>query len=91
MCWNEPADRMEPELHLDYFAMHRIEESDGPVQFELPYGEWIRLFRANRFEIEDLREIQPPPAAESTYRTAEETEWARKWPMEQIWIVRKER
>ena len=46
---------------------------------------------ANRFEIEDLREIQPPPAAESTYRTAEETEWARKWPMEQIWIVRKER
>ena len=31
------------------------------------------------------------PAAESTYRTAEETEWARKWPMEQIWIVRKER
>jgi SAM-dependent methyltransferase len=91
MCWNEQADRMEPELRLDYFGMHRIEEPDGPVQFELPYGEWIRLFRANCFEIEDLREIQPPPGAESTYRTAEETEWARQWPMEQIWIVRKER
>jgi SAM-dependent methyltransferase len=91
MCWNEQADRMEPELRLDYFGMHRIEEPDGPVQFELPYGEWIGLFRANCFEIEDLREIQPPPGAESTYRTAEETEWARQWPMEQIWIVRKER
>ena len=56
-----------------------------------PYGEWIRLFRANGFEIEALREIQPPDGAESTYRTAEETEWARHWPMEQIWIVRKER
>ena len=91
MCWNEPADRMDAELHLDYFGMHRIEEADGPLQFELPYGEWIRLFRANGFEIEDLREIQPPDGADSTYRTAEETEWARKWPMEQIWIVRRER
>jgi SAM-dependent methyltransferase len=91
MCWNEPADRMEPVLHLDYFGMHRVEEADGPVQFELPYGEWIRLFRANGFEIEDLHEIRPPESAESTYRTAEETDWARRWPMEQIWVVRKER
>ncbi len=90
MCWNEDADRMEPALQLDYFGMRRIQEKDGPVQFELPYGEWIRLFRANGFEIEGLREIQPPPGAESTYRTAEETEWARRWPMEQIWMVRKE-
>jgi SAM-dependent methyltransferase len=90
MCWNEPADRMEPVLRLDYFGMHRVEEADGPVQFELPYGEWIRLFRANGFEIEGLREIRPSEGAESTYRTAEETDWARRWPMEQIWLVRKE-
>ena len=89
MCWN--GDRMDAELHLGYFGLHRVEEADGPVQFELPYGEWIRLFRGNGFEIEDVREIQPPPGAESTYRTADETEWARKWPMEQIWVVRKER
>ncbi|MEO8291306.1 MAG: class I SAM-dependent methyltransferase [Gaiellaceae bacterium] len=90
MCWNEPADRMDAELHLDYFGLHRVEEADGPVQFELPYGEWIRLFRASGFEVEELREIQPPPGAESTYRSPEETDWARSWPMEQIWIVRRE-
>jgi SAM-dependent methyltransferase len=90
MCWNEPADRMDAVLHLDYFGMHRVEEADGPVQFELPYGAWIRLFRANRFEIEDLHEIRPPDGAESTYRTSEDTEWARSWPMEQIWVVRKQ-
>ena len=90
MCWNGPADRMDAELHLGYFGLHRIEEHDGPVQFELPYGEWIRLFRANGFEVEDLREIRPPEGAASTYRSAEETEWARRWPMEQIWVVRKE-
>jgi SAM-dependent methyltransferase len=91
VCWDEEADRMVPQLLRDYFGMHRIEEADGPVEFELPYGEWIRLFRANGFEIEELREIRPPEGAVSTYRTAEETEWARRWPMEQIWVVRKER
>jgi SAM-dependent methyltransferase len=90
MCWNEPADRMEPVLQRDYFGLHRLEDADGPVQFELPYGEWVRLFRANGFEVEDLREIQPSKGAESTYRTAEETEWARSWPMEQIWVARRE-
>jgi SAM-dependent methyltransferase len=90
MCWNETADRIDPELHLDYFGLHRVEEADGPVQFELPYGEWIRLFRSNGLEIEDLREIQPSEGAESTYRSSEETQWARSWPMEQIWVVRKE-
>jgi SAM-dependent methyltransferase len=89
MCWNEPEDRMDTVLHLDYFGLHRIEDSDGPVQFELPYGEWIRLFRENDFEIEELREIRPPEGAESSYRTAEETEWARRWPMEQVWRARK--
>jgi SAM-dependent methyltransferase len=90
MCWNECADRMEPVLQRDYFGLRRVEDPDGPVQFELPYGDWIRLFRASGFELEDLREIQPPDGAESTYRTAEDTEWARRWPMEQIWIARRE-
>jgi SAM-dependent methyltransferase len=90
VCWDEAGGRMGAELQRDYFGLHRIEEADGPVQFELPYGEWIRLFRKNGFEIEELREIQPPPGADSTYRSPEETEWARKWPMEQIWRVRKE-
>jgi SAM-dependent methyltransferase len=90
LCWNEAEDKMVTELQRDYFGLHRIEEPDGSVQFELPYGDWIRLFRKSGFEIEELREIQPPPGAESTYRSPEETEWARSWPMEQIWIVRKE-
>jgi hypothetical protein len=52
-------------------------------------GEWIRLFRGSGFVIEDLIEVRPPERAASTYRTAEETEWARRWPMDQIWKVRK--
>ena len=30
-------------LAADYFGMHRID--DGEIIFQLPYGEWIGLFR----------------------------------------------
>ena len=34
-------------------------------------------------------EIRPPEGADSTYRSAEDTEWARAWPMEEIWRCRR--
>ena len=89
ICWNEEADNVEERLVLDYFGMHREDDSDGSVHFQLPVGDWIRLFRRSGFTIEDLIEIQVPEGAESTYRTQQETAWARRWPMEQIWKVRK--
>ena len=41
------------------------------VEFQLPYGEWIRLFRANGLIVEDLIELRPGADAVSTYRTVE--------------------
>lgn len=76
-------------LQRDYFGLHRVEPAGGPVEFELPYGEWIRLFRRSGFVVEDLVEVRPPEGAVSTYRSEEETAWARRWPMEQIWRVRR--
>jgi SAM-dependent methyltransferase len=85
-CWNPETETIERRLVGDYFGMHRFDElADEPVEFNLPYGEWIRLFRENGFRVEALVEIQPPEGAESTYRTPDETGWARAWPMEEIW------
>ena len=65
--------------------MHRREELAGrAIEFNLRYGDWIRLFRSTVW-VEALVEVRPPEGAESSYRTAEETEWARDWPMEEIW------
>ena len=91
VCWNaDKTDAVERRLVRDYFGMHRFDDlADEPVEFNLPMGEWIRLLRANGLRIEALLEIQPPEGAETTYRTAEETEWARSWPMEEIWQCRK--
>jgi len=89
VCFDERLERSEPRLIEPYFGMHRYEEPDGPVQFNLPYGEWIRLFREHGFRVESLVELRPPEAAPSTYVPAGEREWARSWPMEEIWRCRK--
>jgi ubiquinone/menaquinone biosynthesis C-methylase UbiE len=92
ICFDEPTDTWDARLHRPYFGLHRVSfGDDGAVEFELPYGEWIRLFRRSGFVVEALVEVQPPEGARSTYRNEAETAWARRWPMEQIWKVRKER
>ena len=79
-----------PELQRDYFGMHRFEWSDPDdgVEFHIPHGEWIRLFRANGFVIEDFIELRPPEDATTTYKFVD-LDWARRWPTEEVWKVRK--
>ena len=79
-----------PELRHDYFGMHRFEWPDEDcVDFHLGYGEWIRVLRANGFEVEDLIEIQAPEdALRIAIRDVPTPEWARRWPTEEIWRAR---
>jgi SAM-dependent methyltransferase len=88
VCWNDEAERVDERLHLDYFGM-RTWENDEEVIFELPYGEWIRLFRANGLDVEDLIELRPPLSPRTTYAEYAPVEWARRWPGEHIWKLRK--
>jgi ubiquinone/menaquinone biosynthesis C-methylase UbiE len=88
ICHNMTTDKTEQALINDYFGMTRLEWEDE-VNFQLPYGEWIRLFRRCGFVIEDLIETRPPRGATTAYRSEEENEWARHWPMENIWKLRK--
>jgi len=75
-------------LRRDYFGMHRFEWADAPtVEFHLGYGDWIRLLRANGFEVVDLIEIRPPEDATSPFPWIT-TEWARRWPGEEVWKAR---
>ena len=59
------------------------------VEYHLSHGDWIRLLRANGFELLDLIEIQAPADAETHEHYAYVTaDWARKWPAEEIWRAR---
>jgi SAM-dependent methyltransferase len=79
------------ELVRPYFGMGRMvwDEEDGSVDYQLTYGGWIRLFRANGLRIEDLIELRPPENAASTFEGYASTSWARDFPGEHIWKVRK--
>ena len=79
----------DPTLLRPYFDMHRFAWTDTPgIEFHLGYGDWIRLFRKNGFVVEDLIELRPHLDATTTYEFVD-LEWARKWPSEQVWKVRK--
>ena len=87
VCWNDETDQADAQLHADYFRIHRHEGADGSVTFQLPVGEWIRVFRRNGLVVEDLIEPRPPEDATTTY--GYDLAWARRWPEEQIWKARK--
>jgi SAM-dependent methyltransferase len=73
-----------------YFGMHRMEWSDDDtVGFHLPHGEMIAVLRASGFEIEELVEVRPPEASTPACFPYATLDWARRWPTEEVWKVRK--
>jgi SAM-dependent methyltransferase len=88
-CWDDALDAPGDRLNHDYFGLHALDEGNGAATFNLPYGEWIRRFRANGLAVDALVEPRPPPGATSTFWDTG-TDWARRWPAELIWKVRRE-
>ena len=71
------------------FDVHRLEwPGDHGVEFHLSHGDWTRLLRRSGFEVEDLIEVRPQPDATTRYPFVT-LEWARRWPCEEVWKVRR--
>ncbi|CAN5672335.1 hypothetical protein BH24ACT26_BH24ACT26_22270 [soil metagenome] len=86
---DEDGRPAEDRLLRPYFGMHRFEwPDDDSVEFHLGYGDRIRLLRANGFEVEDLLELRPGEGATTHYPFVT-SDWARRWPSEEIWKARK--
>ena len=87
-----PDDEEEPageQLLRPYFGLHRLEwTDDGAFNFSLGVGALIRLFRQSGFEVLDCIELQAPTGDTTSFRYVT-PEWARRWPSEEIWRVRK--
>jgi SAM-dependent methyltransferase len=82
----EPAG---DELLRPLFGMHQVEWPDEPsIEFHLPQGKMIDLLRACDFSIEQLIEVRPPADATTRY-THVDLDWARRFPVEEIWRARK--
>ena len=89
IAWEHGSDHPGERLLYDYWSLWMREDPGEPLGFQLPYGSWIRLFRDNGLIVEDLIELRPGADATSSYRTEIDRAWARRWPMEHIWRVRR--
>lgn len=88
LFWNERTSRIEKRLQRPYFGLHRIKVGNT-FEFQLPYGEWVRLFGEHGLVVEQLIERAVPPRTRSGFLTPAEARWARHWPIISIWSVRK--
>lgn len=83
----------EAELHRPYFGMHEFdwrgaEVDPGGIEFNLTVSAWFDLFRRTGFEVLNYQELQAPAeATEDKFHIP--IDWARQWPSEQIWQLRK--
>lgn len=87
LFYDPKADEVRERLHNGYWELDRFEDGET-VDFQLGYGDWIRLFRASGLEVEDLVELRAPEDGTTTYDLVE-LDWARRWPAENIWKARK--
>lgn len=93
MCTPLDGAPCEAVLHRDYFGMHvldwrHVEIDPGGMEFNLPLSEWLRLFRRTGFEVLDYREIRAPASA-SGAPFAIPADWAKRWPSEHVWSLRR--
>jgi len=86
-----PVGQLTEQLQRPLFGLFRSTWPDGSgTEYHLPHGEWIRLLRETGFEVEALYEPQAPEdAVDPVYYDYVTVEWARKWPVEEIWVARK--
>jgi SAM-dependent methyltransferase len=67
---------------------HRVRWPGGGVEFHPGHGEWVRVLRANGFVVEALHELYAPVAAElPDYYEIVTADWARQWPVEDLWVA----
>ena len=85
----ENGDRLSSRLQRDYFSLGWLHfpETDERA---LTYAGWIHLFRESGFVVEDLLETCPGPNDRSPYLDRHGERWARHWPIECLWSLRKD-
>jgi hypothetical protein len=89
VCWPDGAEAPTEQLAADYFGLDRVVDGET-TEFQRTDGDWIRCFRRSGFRVEDLIELRPSEAATSSYWDDAAHAWARRWPAEQVWRLRRE-
>jgi SAM-dependent methyltransferase len=63
-------------------------DDDDAVEFHLAHGDWIATLTRHGFAVTGLHELYAPDDAEPNRHDWMTPEWARRWPVEEIWTAR---
>jgi SAM-dependent methyltransferase len=88
LTWDDAREQQTRKLQIDYADLGRMPLVEGTIDWVLPAAGWIRVLRANGFEIEELVELCAGKDASTTYEDFAPPRWARRWPAEWIWKAR---
>jgi ubiquinone/menaquinone biosynthesis C-methylase UbiE len=80
-------------LHRPYFGIRKVDWRDveidpGGIEFNLTLSAWLQLFRETGFEVINYHELQAPTDVVETQFNIPAS-WAKNWPSEQVWQLRK--
>ncbi len=80
-----PTDRL---LRPQFGIWRMVWPGDDSVEFHPSHGDWIRLFTGAGLDVLELLEPQAPAGATSRFMPAG-SDWPTRWPVEEVWKVRK--
>jgi len=90
LCAVEVPDSTSETLQRPQRGLHKLSWSDGGTEFHLGHGDMFRALQDVGFEVENLIELFASDDARThEYYAFVTAEWARKWPVEEIWAARK--
>ena len=93
LCAPDEAGYSGTSLMRPQRGMYRVQwpQTSG-VEFHPSHGDWIRILTANGFTVEALHELYAPDgAATHEYYDVATADWARQWPVEDLWAARRSR
>jgi SAM-dependent methyltransferase len=71
-------------------GLYRVHWPTGGVEYHPSHADWVRLLRATGFVVEALHELYAPDdAVTPAYYEIATAEWARRWPVEDLWVARR--
>jgi SAM-dependent methyltransferase len=90
LCALEHEEATSTTLQRPQSGLYRIEWPDEGVEFHPGTGEMFRALRAAGFVVENFIELYASEKAEThEYYNFVTAEWARSWPVEELWVARK--
>jgi len=90
LCAVDEPESTSETLQRPQRGLYKLTWADGCSEFHLGHGDMFRALQNAGFVVENLVELFASDDAEThEYYSFVSAEWARKWPVEEIWAARK--